>query len=207
MRPAARSSCAGGGAVADKSGLADATVDALQRAARDAQGAVETGVTTTRRLQLQEEQMRRVDRSLVEVEQGLGAGDRALLRMTWTGRIKSWFMPPPPPSNGGAPSSSPAPPRPPGEQPEQTRRREETSGGGADGVGGRGSRLCREEEEEEEERLLDALLDDVHAMREQATLQAAMLNEHNRHLDAMAAKTAGLRNHMERTNQRVEKML
>ncbi|RNE98232.1 hypothetical protein TraAM80_08903 [Trypanosoma rangeli] len=191
----------------DKGIRAGTVLETLQRASRHAQGVVETGVTTTRQLQVQGEQMRRVDRGLDEVKQELGAGDHALLRMTWAGRIKSWFKPTPPqPSNRGLSSSvlSPSSAQPPEEQLGQKRQGQETRGRDPHGVSsdGRDNQLSKEEEE-----LLDALLGDVHVMREQATLQRAILTDHSCRLGAMTTKTDEVCNHMERMNRKVEKML
>ncbi|KAF5223574.1 hypothetical protein ECC02_003306 [Trypanosoma cruzi] len=189
----------------------DTTVDVLRRASRHAQGAIETSWMTTRRLQVQGEQLEEIDRALDKMEHDLGVGDDALRRMTWTGRVKRWFTSRrKQPSDGvesstssSVPSSS-LPIKPQGLR-EKNQQREGTRGSKRDDVIGCSSSTSHIAMEEE--KLLDALLGDVHAMREQATLQGAMLTEHNRRLDVIATKTDAVHNHVNRTKQKVEKML
>ncbi|KAH9582318.1 hypothetical protein LSM04_001418 [Trypanosoma melophagium] len=179
---------------------AASTLEMLQQASRHAQAAIETGVSTTRELQVQGEQLDRITRNLDDIESNLKVSDRTLQGYSRKGKIKNFFT----------------------IKPRQKTEPEDTTmgivGGSSAPMGAQISVSPKEERKQkqrekaestlstEEDKIIDSLIYNVGLLRQQALLQGQLLDEQNHRLDAITTKTDAVHGHVVKTNQKIKKM-
>ncbi|ORC89862.1 uncharacterized protein TM35_000101300 [Trypanosoma theileri] len=177
------------------------TLDMLRQASRHAQSAIETGLSTTRELQMQGEQMEKISQHLDDMEENMKTSDRTLRGFSRRARVINWFRSKlrqktdPEDENTGVVTTLSAPV---GAQisvqPEiPTKQKQEEKVGC--------SSLTTEED-----KMIDSLIYNVGLLRQQALLQGELLDQHNRHLDAITTKTDAVHNHVAKTSKKVAKL-